>query len=249
MRIKTPSLALALALLCALTSGTAAIQSRLSPEEALKRAAENEEKLKAAEHGYTYRQEIMVQTFGEANSITAQLRRISDVTYDDLGNRVEKIIEYPPSPLTMALGVMKPDFKSLVGVDPFFLTAEALPKYSVKYVEREKIDEINTYVFDVESVDQRPASKRKEKEEWPFKGRVWIDDEEYQIVKVEGKALTTKDDKQRFPKFEYYREFIDGKYWLPSLLYAKDTLEFKRYDVPVQMEIKYSGYKKAQPRR
>jgi hypothetical protein len=249
MRFKTASLALALAFLCGLAGVHAHAQSKLSPEDALKRAVANEDKLKAAEADYTYRQEILVQTFGEANSISAQLRRVSDITYDDLGNRVEKIIEYPPSPLTMALGVMKPDFKSLVGVDPFFLRTETMPKYSVKFVGQEKIDEINTYVFDVESVDQRPASKRKEKDEWPFKGKVWIDDEEYQIVKVEGKALTTKDDRQRFPKFEYYREYIDGKYWLPSLLYASDTLEFKRFDVPVKMEIKYSDYKKAQPRR
>jgi hypothetical protein len=224
-------------------------QTALSPEEVVRRAAAGEDKLKAAERGYSYRQEITVRTFGEGNSITAQMRRVSNHTFDDLGNRVERIIEFPPSRLTLMLGVMKPDFKSLVGVDPFFLTTDALARYSIKFVERQKIDELNTYIFSVEPAGQRVNAKHKEGDPWPFKGRIWVDDQDFQIVKIEGRALTSKDDKERFPKFEYYRENVDGELWMPSFVYGRDLLEFPRYDIPILVEIKYSDYKKASPRR
>ena len=132
-----------------LASTTRESQSALAPEEVIKRAAANEPKLKAAEHEFSYRQEILVQTFGEANSVSAQLHRLSEMTYDNLGNRTERIIEYPPSPLTAPLGILQPDFKSLLGVDLFFLTPESLSGYAIKFAGREKLDELNTYLFDV----------------------------------------------------------------------------------------------------
>jgi hypothetical protein len=217
-----------------------------SPDEVLRRAAANEEKLRAAEREYTYRQSILVQTLGQAGGVSNELRRISDVIYDDLGNRTEKILEYPPSRLTSALGVARPDFKSLLGVDLFFLTLESLPRYTVAYVEREKIDDINSFVFDV-----APSSKWKyaNKEDRPFKGRIWIDDQEFQIVKAEGKSVTDKDDRSVFPKFEYYRDFVDQKWWLPSTVLANDVLDMKRFDLAIKMEIKYTNHKRVQPRR
>ncbi|HJQ67731.1 MAG TPA: hypothetical protein VKA70_02080 [Blastocatellia bacterium] len=227
--------------------GGATEQAAVAPEEALRRAVAAEDKLKAAERDYSYRQEITVQMFGEANSVVGQMRRVSQMTYDDLGNRVERIIEFPPSRLTNLIGVMKPDFRTLIGVDPFFLTSDALAHYTVKFVERQKIDELNTYVFSVEPASR--TAKHKEGEPFPFSGRVWVDDQDFQIVKVEGRAITVKDDKQRFPKFEYYRENVDGKLWMPSFVYGRDLLEFPRYDIPILVEIKYSEYKKASPRR
>lgn len=221
-------------------------QRGLSPEEVITKAAANEEKLKAAEPEYQYRQDILVQVFGEARSVRAQLHRVSEFTYDDLGNRVERIIEYPRSPLTSFLGIQRPDFKSLLGVDPFFLTTKNLAAYSAKYVEKQKVDELSTYVFEVKpiSVD----GKKNAPGERFFKGRVWIDDQDLQLVKAEGKTMVFKDDRERFPKFEYYREYVDDKVWLPGFVVADDVLEFPRYDLPIRVTIKYSEYRKAQKR-
>ena len=200
--------------------------------------------LKATEADYSYRQDILLQTLSESGGITAQLHRVSEVTYDDLGKRVERIIEFPPSRLVSALGLMKPDFKSLVGVEPFFMTAETLSRSSVKFAERQKVDELNTYVFDLEVPAPKKKEKDKEKDIWPFKGRVWIDDQDFQIVKIEGQAVTEKKDRQRFPKFECYRDYVDGKFWLPSFVYGEDVLNFPRFDLPVKLKITYSEYKR-----
>ncbi len=222
-------------------------QSSVSPGEAIRRAAANEERMRAAEPNFFYRQKIVVQVPGEGGSVRSQLHRVSEMGYDDMGNRVEKIIEFPPSRLMTTLGVMKPDFKSLLGIDPFFLTTDALSRYSIKFVERQKIDELNTYAFDLEG--KRGSAKDIEKDGWPFKGRVWVEDQDFVIVKVEGRALTTKDDRQRFPKFEYYRENVESNLWLPSFAFGEDVLDLPHYDLPVTVKINYTEYKRIQPRK
>lgn len=222
-----------------------AFSQSIAPEEVLRRAAANEEKLRAIEKEYSYRQQIEVQALGEGGSVRGQLHRISEITYDDLGNRVERILEFPPSRLMAALGVMKPDFKSFIGVDPFFLTTGELSRYKIKFVERQKIDDINAFVFDISPAEEIKRNRRKDKDP-PFAGRVWIDDQDFQIVKAEGRAVTHKESSEQYPKFEYYREYVDDKFWLPSFAYADDVLVFTSYDLPIKMKFNYSNYKRIQ---
>ena len=76
-----------------------------------------------------------------------------------------------------------------------------------------------------------------------FQGRVWVDDQDLQIVKVRGKGLP--EGKQRFPVFETYREQIDGKYWFPTYTYAEDDLVFKNgQTVHVRMKVRYTDSKR-----
>ena len=233
-------------LFCPGASLTAYAQSP-SNEEVLRRAAENEVKLRAAELQYVYRLNVLVQTFGQGGRVSAELRRVSDVIYDDLGNRTEKILEYPPSRLATRLGITRPDFKSLLGVEPFFLTPDTLPQYSIKFVEREQLGTINSYVFEVEPAGPRPKSSPKDNR--PFIGRIWVGDHDFQIVKIEGKAVVAKDDDGAFPKFTCSRSYVDGKWWLPGVVSARDLLEFKRFDISINVEIEYANYKRVPSRR
>jgi hypothetical protein len=220
-----------------------------SPDEALKRATANEEQLKMAESSFSYRQEILVQVMGESGTVRAQLHRVSEMTYDDLGKRIEKILEYPPSSLVTALGLMQVDFKNLLGVEPFFLTRSALPLYSVKFIERQKIDELQTLVFAVQPADAKMAAQLRDKGEHLFAGKIWIDEQDYQVVKIEGRAITVKEDRARFPKFECYRENVDSGIWLPGMIFAQDVLDFPRYDLPVRMKINYSNFKRVKNKK
>ncbi|HKB48512.1 MAG TPA: hypothetical protein VKC57_12495, partial [Ktedonobacterales bacterium] len=51
-----------------------------------------------------------------------------------------------------------------------------------------------------------------------------------------------------FPKFETYRENIDGKYWFPTYTHADDTLHFKQGPQRIRMTVKYQDYKKYEGR-
>jgi hypothetical protein len=238
-----------LAVLCLSDARAQASNTPISPDEALRRAAANEQRLKEVEREYSYRVDVLVQTFGEAGSITGQLHRLSLVTNDDLGNRTEKILEYPPSRLAKSLNLAKPDARSLVGLDPFFLTPQMLPHYRTSFVGRERIDELNTYVFELSPAEKFPYEKRDGYLDRPLKGKIWIDDQDLQIVKVEGLAVSSKNERDKFPRFEFYREDVDGKYWLPSYLYSRDVLPLGRFDLPIKIQVRYSDYRRITSRR
>jgi hypothetical protein len=67
----------------------------------------------------------------------------------------------------------------------------------------------------------------------------------YQIVKTYGKGvgLLKKGADNQYPRFETYREQIDGKYWFPTYTRADDTLHFKDMNQRIRMTVKYEDYK------
>lgn len=204
--------------------------------QVIKRFAEAETQNGIARNNYTFTQDFDLVTIGEAGSITGRFRRTSDIVFDDRGNRFEKITFFPPSTL-VSLQMTAEDMQDLAGVQPFALTDRDLPKYQIDYVGKEKIDELNTYVFDV-----RPKSMAKG--ERYLEGRIWVDDQDLQIVKVKGQAVPEVGD-QKFPHFESYRENIDGKFWFPTYTYADDVLEFRKGPaVHLRMTVRYTNYKK-----
>jgi hypothetical protein len=228
-----------LAVLCSagFASNSSSAQTAGQPpvDEIIRRFTAAESENKNARNNYTFTQDVDVVTLGEAGSITGRYHRISDIVFDDRGSRIEKITFFPPPPSTIS--ITKEDLQDFAGVQPFALTAEDVPKYQLDYAGKEKIDELNTYVFNV-----KPKQIRKD--ERYLEGRVWIDDQDFQVVKVAGRAIPQFDN-NKFPRFESYRENIDGRYWFPTYVYADDVLEFKKgQDLHVRMTVRYTNYKK-----
>jgi hypothetical protein len=205
-------------------------------EEVIRRFAEAETQNNIARKNYAFTQDYDMRTIGEAGSITGRYHRVSDIVLDDRGNRIEKITFFPPSTLVVLAPPTQEDIEDLSGVQPFALTTEDLPKYQIDYVGKEKLDELNTYVFDV-----KPKTIRKG--ERYLEGRIWVDDQDLQVVKVKGQAVPEVA-KQKFPHFESYRENIDGRYWFPTYIYADDVLGFKDGDIHIRMVVRFTNYKK-----
>lgn len=234
MRFKSVTLILTIAMFAA----SAAAQSsagQLPVEEVIKRFAQAESENKIARTSYAFTQDVDIMEIGEAGSIAGRYRRTSEIILDDRGNRIEKITFFPLSTLPRLM-ISQEDLQDLAGVQPFALTTEDLPKYNVKFVGKEKIDELNTYVFEV-------IPKKIEKGERYFQGRIWVDDEDLQIVKSAGQAVPEVGD-QKFPHFESYRENIDGRYWFPTYVYADEALQFKNGAIHMRMVVRYTNYKK-----
>ena len=63
-----------------------------------------------------------------------------------------------------------------------------------------------------------------------FEGKIWVDDIDLQIVQDlrQGRFRDIIKDGQEnlFPRFETYREQIDGVFWFPTYTRAVDTLNF-----------------------
>jgi len=119
------------------------------------------------------------------------------------------------------------------------LTTPELPKYFIRYLGRQNVDEISCYVFAVKP-------KKIEGKERYFGGLVWVDDRDLQIVKSYGRAMGIANSKgnNQSPKFETYREQIDGKYWFPTYTLADDTLHFTLGDIRIREILHYEDYKR-----
>lgn len=238
MKSKITCLVLTLIIACSSASAQQTKPSeKVQPgiDEVIRRFAAAETENRIARNNYTFTQDFDLKTIGEAGSVTGRFKRVSDIVFDDRSNRIEKITFFPPSTLT-SLQITTEDMQDLAGVQPFALATEDLPKYQIDYFGKEKIDELSTYVFDVKP-------KRIVKGERYFQGRIWVDDEDLQIVKAQGQAVPEVDE-QKFPRFESYRENIDGRYWFPTYIYVDDVLEFKRGPVHMKMVVRFTNYKK-----
>src|SRR5256714_2090673 len=195
-----------------------------------------ETRFRRALNSYAFKRDALVQELGMGGQIIGEYHRVSEFTFDDQGNRYEKISFFP---MPTFAGMTPEDLEDLGGVNPFALEAAKLDQYNFKYVGKERIDELDLYVFDVAPKVMPDAKKTKERF---FIGRIWVDDRDLQIVKSKGKGVPeTKINK--FPVVETFREQIDGKFWFPTYAYADDDLIFDNgTDLRVRMQVKYTDY-------
>jgi hypothetical protein len=218
----------------------------ITPEQIIQKFAANEIAFKQARDHYVWTQDVKIQEL-DGDTPTGEFREVTDIVYDDRGRRIEDV-KFAPQPSLQRVGLTKEDLDDIRNKFPFALTTDELPKYQVMYVGQQKVDELETYVFDV-------APKTIEKGQRYFQGRIWVDNQDLQIVKTYGKSVPdigvdpTKKKKHPeqenlFPKFVTYREQIDGQYWFPTYTKADDILHFSTGDVHIKIVVKYTNYKR-----
>lgn len=212
---------------------------------------QKEAEFRKALNEYEFKRDAVIQTIAWGGQISGEYHRTSRFVFDDSGNRFEKILFFP-MPSIQAISITPEDLDDLGGVQAFALEVSKINDYDFAYVGKEKVDELDTYVFDVTPKvlsDQARLKKMKstKSQERFFQGRIWVDDQDLQIVKARGKGVPEFD--QRFPTFETYREQIDGKFWFPTYSYADDELTFKDGNsVHVRLRVKYTDFQRLRGR-
>ncbi|HYN86704.1 MAG TPA: hypothetical protein VER32_15750 [Pyrinomonadaceae bacterium] len=219
--------------------GVDAAATSASPAEVegmIRKMAARETEFSRALSEYGFRREAIIQTVGLGGQITGEYKRVSSFVMDDQGKRFERILSFPIPTIT-EVSVTAEDLEDLGGVQAFALEASQIDKYNFTYVGKERIDELDLHVFDVApKVMPNPKTGQR-----LFKGRIWVDDQDFQIVKARGKGVP--EGKQRFPTFETYRENIGGRYWFPTYAYADDQLVFDNGQVVhLRMKIRYTDF-------
>jgi hypothetical protein len=213
--------------------------ARPDVQQIILRFAEKEKEFQAARANYSYHQVVKVQTLTEDGDVTGTYQMESDIIFTPSGNRIERVT-YAPLSTLRGISLSPEDERDLRSVQPFVLTTDDMHKYNVEYMGRQKVDELDTYVFMV-------GPKRIEKGERYFQGQIWVDERDLQIVKTYGKAVPDirggKSGENLFPRFETYREQIDGKYWFPTWTGADDTLYFSSGAQRIRMIVRYENYK------
>ena len=213
----------------------------LPVEQIIQKFGEREMEFRKERDNYTYTQTFVVQVIDDDGRVAGEHRMTSDILFTPDGKRYEKVISAPPPTLERAgMSLSQQDLDDVEHVQPFVLTTSDLPKYDVKYAGREQLDELSTYVFDV-------APKKIEKNQRYFQGRIWVDDKDLNIVKSDGKAvpdIIKKNNENIFPRFETFRENIEGHYWFPTYTRSDDVLHFSSGPIHMRMTIRYANYKR-----
>lgn len=208
-------------------------------EQIIQKFAAREEEFKKERDNYSYTQTFSIQTIDDDGQVDGEHRMTTEIVFTPQGKRYENVVSAPQPTLTR-ISLSQQDLDDLERVQPFVLTTQELPKYDIKYVGREEIDELSTYVFEV-------GPKTIKKNERYFQGRIWVDEKDLEIVKTYGKAvpdIKKGNNENFFPRFETYRENIEGNYWFPTYTRADDVLHFTGNDVHIRMTVRYANYKR-----
>ncbi len=213
----------------------------VTAEQLIQKFAAQESKVKQAIEHYTHTQDVLVQTLGD-KGVDGQFHEISTVSYDDKGKRAEKVTYAEQSTLRQ-VALTQEDLDDIRIFMPWILTTEEVAQYKVSYSGQQHVDDLDTYVFHVDP-------KKEEKNRRYFRGKIWVDNRDFQIVKLCGKSVPDLIRPKKHqpmdvrPTFVGYRQFIDGA-WLPAYARVDDTIQFQVQSVHVREIVKFKDYKKA----
>jgi hypothetical protein len=207
--------------------------------------AQKETEFHSAYERYSYTREVKVAA-DCPNGVPGLYLLVVDVGLDRNGKRTEAVLQEKNLRLH-CLGLTKEDIDHFRDLSLFVLTTEEIKNYRINFVGQEQEGGLSCYVFDVSPAIPIPEKKF-------FEGRIWVNSQDFAIVKTQGNTGMKLEKKQTeqenvFPVTTTWRKPIDG-YWFPTLSRANEVLHFpKGGDLHLNEEIEFTSYKaKVQPK-
>ncbi len=136
----------------------------------IQRFTAKEKEWKQLREQYTFRQSVQFQAM-DGHQVVGEYRQVADISYVQ-GKRVKTVVLAPQPSIALS----PEDVDDLETRASFTISSDELPQYTLLYVGQQKVDELHCYVFDL-------APKQMEKGKRYFQGRLWVDDQDFQIVK------------------------------------------------------------------
>jgi hypothetical protein len=204
-------------------------------EEIIRRLAAAEDAARKAYETYDFMQTIRIEelsTPGGRFTVTGE-----EYTRPD-GQRMWRVVKPPESSLKLTHYSFE-DVRTITALPVFFLTSDQVANYEFLYAGQQKLDELNTYVFQVKP-------KQLSRTQRLFQGVVFVDDQDLAIVETYGKFVTElleEGAKLPFDLFETYRENFQDKYWLPTYTTSDDYLGSGDDQFQLRLVIRSSGFK------
>jgi hypothetical protein len=187
---------------------------------------------------YTFKRDVVLQTIGPNGEVSGEYIRNSQFTFDDRGNRFERVLYHPKSTIN-EMRITKEDIQDLADAQLLGIDVFEPVKYQLTYAGRETIGDHDTDAIEV-APQQAPNPHRMN--ERFFVGRVWIDANNLQIVRVRG--IVEPHGKQRFPLFETLRGQTNAPFLFPTRTEADDILHFPKQTVHYRIKVRYYDYKR-----
>ncbi len=188
-------------------------------QQIIQKFAANEDLAKKTYDTYTFTQTIRLEELSDPGGkfvVTGEQYTRPD------GERYWRITKPPESSLKQTTYTLE-DIRTIVGMPVFFLTSDQIANYDFLYAGQQKLDELNTYVFQVKP-------KMLNRTQRFFQGLIFVDDHDLAIVETYGKfvsELAGDGSKLPFDLFETYRENFQDKYWLPTYTSSDDYINIE----------------------
>ena len=215
-------------------------------EQIIQKMAARETAFEQARNQYEYRQTVKMDTVNDdTGRPDGEFQQVSDITFTQEGRRVEHVVFAPQNTIERVI-LTENDMKDVAERIPFILTQAQLPDYNLTYLGKQHVDELDTYVFDC-------APKVLVKGHRYFQGKIWVDQEDNEIVLVNGLNVpqdTRKGHEDLSPPFTTYYQQIDGVYWFPVYTKEEGILHFSAQDGAMSQDVhmlstvKFTNYKK-----
>lgn len=158
------------------------------------------------------------------------------------GIRYWRVVNPPQSTLKLTTYTLE-DVRTIISVPLFFLTSDQVANYNFLYVGQQKLDELNTYIFQVKP-------KQLSRTQRFFDGIVYVDDHDLAIVESYGKfvsELTGSGIQLPFSMFEIYRENFQEKYWLPTYISSDDYSGSADAELHLRLVMRSTDFKSSPP--
>jgi len=207
--------------------------------EIIRRFTQKEDEFIRARMRYTYKKTVRIEEFGPDGQPSGDYVVVTQPAHNPDGTFYEKVVEHPQSTLTH-MHLLPEDLDIIQRMPAYPVSSPQLAKYNLKYIGKEKVDEVDCYLFQVKpKVPERATAL--------FDGVIWVDDKYLEVVKTYGRWVTDlgvmASKTLPFTMFETYREFVDGKYWFPVYARSDDSATVDKAQVPIRIVIKYSDFK------
>jgi hypothetical protein len=133
------------------------------------------------------------------------------VPLTDTGSKGKKVVGSVGNFFSFAMQFLPDGFLQMI-----FIDTNGFDKnhYKFDYVRREFLGEVRCLVFDVTPTEKSGKGR--------FKGRIWVEDQDYQIVRFNG-SYNGNGHSSWYFHFDSWRTNVQPGLWLPAFVYSEET--------------------------
>jgi len=201
--------------------------------------AQNEDRAKKAYDTYRFTKTIRIEELGEGGG---KLTVVGESYIKPDGQRYFRVAKPPQSTLKLTSYTLE-DVRPVVSLPLFFLTTDQIANYDFLYAGQQKLDELNTYIFQVKPKTLKRSQRL-------FEGVIYVDDQDLAIVETYGKFVSEVAGSGLdlpFSMFETYREHFQEQYWLPTYTSSDNYTESSDEELHLRLVIRDTDFEPTAP--
>jgi hypothetical protein len=207
--------------------------------EIIQKFAQNEDAAKKAYDAYNFTETIRIEELVDSGG---KFTAVGESYIKPDGQRYWRVSKPLQSTLKLTAYTLE-DVRPVISLPAFFLTSDQIANYDFLYAGQQKLDELNTYIFQVKPKTLKRMQRL-------FEGVIYVDDHDLAIVETYGKwvsEIAGNGSDLPFSMFETYRENFQDKYWLPTYTSSDDYTGSGDAELHLRLVVRETDFKLNSP--